>query len=218
MLLRAQHLRAGPALPSYLALLHAGFSEPRMSPSERWALTPPFHPCQMPLTETGQPRLFPGACRRGVSGTWRYIFCGTFRSHVPKVCFRPPLSATPWRYQARCPFVVGPFEWTTNGVRTFLPSACRAKGSGPAITQLTRHVRLYAPARGATIEPGLTIGHKGLSSCRPKKVRSKARAHTARKHFVRGAHRRPESPMLAETLGTRRMDRAAGSSVPKSIQ
>jgi hypothetical protein len=139
-----------------------------MSPSERWALTPPFHPCQMPLTETGQPRLFPGACRRGVSGTWRYIFCGTFRSHVPKVCFRPPLSATPWRYQARCPFVVDPCEWTTNGVRTFLPSACRAKGSGPAITQLTRHVRLYALATGATIEPGLTIGHKGLGSCMPK--------------------------------------------------
>ena len=36
--------RAGPALPSYLALHHAGFSVPRLSPSERWALTPPFHP------------------------------------------------------------------------------------------------------------------------------------------------------------------------------
>ena len=38
--------RAGPALPSYLALHHAGFSMPPMLPSERWALTPPFHPCQ----------------------------------------------------------------------------------------------------------------------------------------------------------------------------
>src|SRR5271154_2845556 len=38
--------RAGPALPSYLALHHAGFSVPPMLPSERWALTPPFHPCQ----------------------------------------------------------------------------------------------------------------------------------------------------------------------------
>jgi len=37
--------RAGPALPSYLALLHAGFAVPPMSPSGRWALTPPFHPC-----------------------------------------------------------------------------------------------------------------------------------------------------------------------------
>ena len=36
--------RAGPALPSYLALLHAGFSVPRVLPPGRWALTPPFHP------------------------------------------------------------------------------------------------------------------------------------------------------------------------------
>ena len=42
----SQGKRAGPALPSYLALLHAGFSVPPMSPPERWALTPPFHPCQ----------------------------------------------------------------------------------------------------------------------------------------------------------------------------
>ncbi len=38
--------RAGPALPSYLALHHAGFSVPRLLPDERWALTPPFHPYQ----------------------------------------------------------------------------------------------------------------------------------------------------------------------------
>src|SRR2546427_9092863 len=38
--------RAGPALPSYLALHHAGFSVPPVSPPKRWALTPPFHPCQ----------------------------------------------------------------------------------------------------------------------------------------------------------------------------
>jgi hypothetical protein len=53
-LLRAACIRAGPALPSYLALLHAGFSVPRMLPSERWALTPPFHPCQMRRAETGR--------------------------------------------------------------------------------------------------------------------------------------------------------------------
>jgi hypothetical protein len=39
--------RAGPALPSYLALHHAGFSVPPMLPSRRWALTPPFHPYQL---------------------------------------------------------------------------------------------------------------------------------------------------------------------------
>jgi hypothetical protein len=68
-LLRAKRIRAGPALPSYLALLHAGFSVPRMSPPGRWALTPPFHPCQMRSTETGGLVVFPQACRRGASIT-----------------------------------------------------------------------------------------------------------------------------------------------------
>jgi hypothetical protein len=67
--LRARRVRAGPALPSYLALLHAGFSVPRMSPPGRWALTPPFHPCQMRSTETGGLPVFPKACRRGASIT-----------------------------------------------------------------------------------------------------------------------------------------------------
>jgi hypothetical protein len=40
--LRAQ--RAGPALPSYLVLHHAGFAVPPSLLAERWALTPPFHP------------------------------------------------------------------------------------------------------------------------------------------------------------------------------
>jgi hypothetical protein len=68
-LFQAQHIRAGPALPSYLALLHAGFSVPRMSPPGRWALTPPFHPCQMIPTESGGPLVLPQACRRGASIT-----------------------------------------------------------------------------------------------------------------------------------------------------
>src|SRR6267143_6380436 len=38
--------RAGPALPSYLALHHAGFSMLPVLLPGRWALTPPFHPCQ----------------------------------------------------------------------------------------------------------------------------------------------------------------------------
>jgi hypothetical protein len=63
-LLRTRCIRAGPALPSYLALLHAGFSVPRVSPPGRWALTPPFHPCQMRSTERGEPAVLPWACRR----------------------------------------------------------------------------------------------------------------------------------------------------------
>ena len=56
--------RAGPALPSYLALLHAGFSVPPMLPPERWALTPPFHP-YLCVAQTGQREVFPPAGRRG---------------------------------------------------------------------------------------------------------------------------------------------------------
>ena len=36
--------RAGPALPSYLVLHHAGFAVPTTLLPPRWALTPPFHP------------------------------------------------------------------------------------------------------------------------------------------------------------------------------
>ena len=53
-----------------------------MLPSGRWALTPPFHPCQMRSTETGELPVFPKACRRGASITGGLIFCGTFRSRA----------------------------------------------------------------------------------------------------------------------------------------
>ena len=43
---RLHFQRAGPALPSYLALHHAGFSVLPVLLPGRWALTPPFHPCQ----------------------------------------------------------------------------------------------------------------------------------------------------------------------------
>jgi hypothetical protein len=71
--------RAGPALPSYLALHHAGFSVPPMLPPGRWALTPPFHPCQ--TTRAFRRRLagFPARCHRAALRR-RYILCGTFRS------------------------------------------------------------------------------------------------------------------------------------------
>jgi hypothetical protein len=145
-LLRVRRIRAGPALPSYLALLHAGFSVPRMSPSERWALTPPFHPCQMRSTERGEPEVLPGACRRGANDTGGLSFCGTFRSRVP--CRELALAecmqgSAPWRYQARCPAVAGSCEFTTAGVRTFLPCVPLARGE-PAITRLIRHLILYA--------------------------------------------------------------------------
>src|SRR5579863_5801411 len=70
--------RAGPALPSYLALHHAGFSVPHALPRERWALTPPFHPYQRIVRRhlAG----FPARCHRAVPR--RSIFCGTIRERI----------------------------------------------------------------------------------------------------------------------------------------
>jgi|SRR5215467_9172367 len=85
--------RAGPALPSYLALHHAGFSVPPVSPPERWALTPPFHPCltlrALRRRLAGFPaRLPPCSLRR------RSILCGTFRDAVVAPVFRPASSTS----------------------------------------------------------------------------------------------------------------------------
>jgi hypothetical protein len=112
------------------------------------------YPTFSPLPKCARPRQgelrFSGAPLSRNKRLWRYIFCGTIRRRVLKVCFRPPLSATPWRYQARCPFVAGSCEFATNGVRTFLPSAHYLR-SGPAITRLTRHSAVYAATASATI-------------------------------------------------------------------
>ena len=52
---------AGRVVVPYLALLPMGFSVPRRLLAERWALTPPFHPCRSHTVER------------------RYFLCGTFR-------------------------------------------------------------------------------------------------------------------------------------------
>jgi len=65
----------------------------------------------------------------------RSIFCGTFRGRGAETRFRAPIGATPWRYQARCPAVADSCEFTTAGVRTFLPPAPLARsqaGDHPA--------------------------------------------------------------------------------------
>src|ERR1700719_3788646 len=149
--LRTQCIRAGPALPSYLALLHAGFSVPRMSPPGRWALTPPFHPCQMRSTERGEPLVLPRTCRRGASNTGGLFSVALSVAAFPGASLRPLKSEqgpAPWRYQARCPAVADSCELTTAGVRTFLPLASLSRNE-PAITRLIRRLNYSAriPAR-----------------------------------------------------------------------
>jgi hypothetical protein len=86
--------RAGPALPSYLALHHAGFSVPPVSPPERWALTPPFHPCQTSRAFRRRLTGFPVRCHRA-SLRRRSILCGTFRDAVVAPDFSPASSTSP---------------------------------------------------------------------------------------------------------------------------
>ena len=129
---QAPHIRAGPALPSYLALLHAGFSVPRMSPPGRWALTPPFHPCQMNLAERGVFSVLPKIRRRGASVTGGLFSVALSVAAFSAASFRPPQRPAPWRYQARCPVVAGSYELATTGVRTFLPSRNFETGDHPA--------------------------------------------------------------------------------------
>ena len=99
--------RAGPALPSYLALHHAGFSVPHALPRERWALTPPFHPYQRIVRRhlAG----FPARRHRAVPR--RSIFCGTFRERI----------ALPRLAPLALPGALPLLPMTRDGVRTFLP-------------------------------------------------------------------------------------------------
>src|SRR5205823_10348897 len=70
--------RAGLALTAYLAFLQPGFAVPTLSPTSRWALTPPFHPCLSP---------------KAIGGLFSVALSVTqSRDHVPR------------RYLAVCPW------------------------------------------------------------------------------------------------------------------
>ena len=134
---RKRSRRAGPALPSYLALHHAGFSVPRLLPNERWALTPPFHPCQTERAFRRRPAGFPARCHRA-SPSRRYILCGTFRSAVLAPGFSPASSTSPPGVTRRVAlFRHRLLRAYDDGVRTFLPPSHLAM-TKPAIARLTR--------------------------------------------------------------------------------
>ena len=122
-LLRVSCIRAGPALPSYLALLHAGFSVPRVSPPGRWALTPPFHHCQMRSTERGEPAVLPWACRRV-----RITPAVYFLWHFPW----PRLRVSPSRNARRNPLALP-------GALPLTRQLLRAAGSGPTLLRAEDH-------------------------------------------------------------------------------
>jgi hypothetical protein len=167
---RKHSQRAGPALPSYLALHHAGFSVPPMLPPERWALTPPFHPCQTERAFRRRLAGFPARCHRA-SPSRRYILCGTFREqwhrlqpvlllcphdadHTSRkqtaqtqVCTTAPLALpgalpfTHWPRRTEGFIRHRLLRAYDDGVRTFLPLSHLAM-TKPAITRLTRQFEL----------------------------------------------------------------------------
>ena len=85
-------LGAGRSVVSYLALLPMGFSLPPRLLSERWALTPPFHPCRRHTEFTA-----------AVYFLWHYP-SKSLTTFLPRVSARGQLRG------------IAPY-----GVRTFLP-------------------------------------------------------------------------------------------------
>jgi len=104
--------RAGPALPSYLVLHHAGFSVLPVLPPGRWALTPPFHPCQVVC----RCRAFAQLLRRRLAGfpvrrhraprCRRSILCGTFRDAVVAAGLSRRLQLRPLTLSGALPFTL----------------------------------------------------------------------------------------------------------------
>jgi hypothetical protein len=102
--------RAGPALPSYLVLHHAGFALPRTLLPERWALTPPFHPYLRRVPFEDIPKVFLRAITGirhagGIFSVALSVNSSTgFSLRLP--CNTHRLKSAlplPWHYQARCP-------------------------------------------------------------------------------------------------------------------
>jgi hypothetical protein len=140
--------RAGPALPSYLALHHAGFSVPHALLRERWALTPPFHPYQRIVRR----RLAVFLRDATVPTRGGLIFCGTIRERIrvsqAETCVA---RSAPLALPGALPLL----PMTRDGVRTFLPPD-RLATIQPAITRLTRW-RHYSVNRGTSSTWG-TLG------------------------------------------------------------
>src|SRR6185295_11067409 len=82
-----------------------GFSVPRKLPGGRWALTPPFHPCPVPLPASGR-----------FNFLWHYPSTPAFAG-IARVYLGP--ESPELRGIAPC------------GVRTFLPRPANADGSDP---------------------------------------------------------------------------------------
>jgi hypothetical protein len=101
--------RAGPALPSYLVLHHAGFSLPPPLLPERWALTPPFHPYLLRVPFEDFPKVFLRSVTgiRSAGGIFSVALSVNRSTGFSLPSSKPhslkSVLPLPWRYQARCP-------------------------------------------------------------------------------------------------------------------
>jgi hypothetical protein len=103
--------RAGPALPSYLVLHHAGFALPASLLTPRWALTPPFHPYLRRVPFEDVPKVFLRAITGirsaggmfsvalSVNSSTGFSLCSSTTAHhrcssnaQPQVCATAPLA------------------------------------------------------------------------------------------------------------------------------
>jgi hypothetical protein len=102
--------RAGPALPSYLVLHHAGFALPPPLLPERWALTSPFHPCLRRVPFEDVPEVFLWAITgiRRAGGLFSVaLSVNSSTGFLLRFPYQHRLNSAlllPWHYQARCPF------------------------------------------------------------------------------------------------------------------
>ena len=133
-----------------MALHHAGFSVPRVLPHERWALTPPFHPCQTKRAIRRRLAGFPARCHRAMLRR-RYVLCGTVRDAPHRAGLNPAPHAEACNPALRQTLRGSPpgvtrrvalFLIDSDGVRTFLPSGHLAMAR-PAITRPARQFQLY---------------------------------------------------------------------------
>ena len=145
--------RAGPALPSYLVLHHAGFAMPAPLLAPRWALTPPFHP-YLRANHEDVPKVFLRAITGCRTAGGIFSVALSVNRHNARLG-RRPLQQLPWRYQARCPLPWGPqarrVQPSDAATRTILHS--REVVSGLS----SRPARLREPGQRSSSSPASSI-------------------------------------------------------------
>ena len=153
--------RAGPALPSYLVLHHAGFAMPAPLLAPRWALTPPFHP-YLRANHEDIPKVFLRAITgyRTAGGIFSVALsvnrCGAVRRGGRS------LPQLPWRYRrvALHPEALRPKGYFFTCVKWCpdFPPAQPLAQTRPAIIQLTRQSNYIAILANQTASSGLGSG------------------------------------------------------------